>query len=88
MGTVGALQKTYAHKAHSEDRKGLGRIKVPLNLQLPQSERIRRDVAWTLPKNNYTAGTTLRLGQETGPAGPSAVTGTAAGVRVVGDADV
>jgi len=95
MGAVYVLHKTCGHVARPADWIGLDKIALlaaiitrPLNLELPQSERIRRGNARTLPKNNYMSGTTLKLGQETGPAGCGAVTGTAAGVKVVGDADV
>ncbi len=81
MGAVGALCNSF--------RRALAyNGAFPLNLELPQSERIRRGNAWSLPKINYTSGTTSRLGQEPGPAGCGAVAGPAAGVRVVGDADV
>jgi len=95
MGAVGALCISYRRALHSSDGTGLGRIGFPggtsayqLNLELPQTERIRRGNAWSLPKNNYTLSTTLRLGQESGPAGCSAGKGPAVGVKVVGDADV
>ncbi len=95
MGAVGVFPRSYRHVAGFADRIVPAKIGVPrgngarpLNLELPQSERIRRVNARSLPKNNYTFGTTLKLGHETGPAGCSAVTKTAAGIKVVGDADV
>jgi hypothetical protein len=95
MGSAGVLHKSHSYVAHPADRIGPDKIGLlagigarPLNLELPQSERIRRGNARSLPKNNYTSRTTLKFGQETGPAGCGAVTETAAGVKVVGDADV
>ncbi len=86
MGEVGALHKSYWHAAHSADWAGC-KGAHPLNLELPQSERIRRGNARSLPKNNYTSGTTLALGHETGLSVCGAVA-PEAGVKVVGDANV
>ncbi len=86
MGAVGALHKSYGHAAHSADQMGCEGAR-PLSLELPQSERIRRGNARSLPKNNYTSGTTFVLGHETGLSVCGAVA-PAAGVKVVGDADV
>jgi dihydroxy-acid dehydratase len=59
-----------------------------LNLEVPESELIRRRNAWSPPKNSYTSGALWKYGQQVGPARFGAVTHPGASVEVVCYADI
>jgi dihydroxy-acid dehydratase len=59
-----------------------------LNLEVPESELIRRRNAWSPPKNSYTSGALWKYGQQVGPARSGAVTHPGASVEVVCYADI
>jgi dihydroxy-acid dehydratase len=59
-----------------------------LDLEVPESELIRRRNAWSPPKNSYTSGALWKYGQQVGPARSGAVTHPGASVEVVCYADL
>jgi dihydroxy-acid dehydratase len=59
-----------------------------LDLEVPESELVRRRNAWSPPKNSYTSGALWKYGQQVGPARSGAVTHPGASVEVVCYADI
>jgi dihydroxy-acid dehydratase len=59
-----------------------------LDLEVPESELIRRRNAWSPPKNNYTSGALWKYGQQVRPARFGAVTHPGASVEVACYADI
>jgi dihydroxy-acid dehydratase len=59
-----------------------------LNLEVPESELIRRRNAWSPPKNDYTSGALWKYGRQVGSARFGAVTHPGASVEVMCYADV
>ncbi len=59
-----------------------------LDIEVPESELLRRHNAWSPPKNNYTTGALWKYGQQVGPARHGAVTHPGASVEVVCYADI